>query len=503
MIKKTPIFITMLLIGLICGIFIATKLDFSPESDAEITGRDTATVIPGSAPKAADENVFIKVAESVGPCVVSISTEHITKIGPRRFVSPFREGPFGGDDFFDRFFKDFFGDLPEREFKQRGLGSGIIIDKRGYVLTNEHVVGEADKITITLSDGREFKGQIKGKDPRSDLAIVKIDANNIPAAKLGDSANVKIGQWAIAIGNPFGFMVRSPQPTVTVGVISATGRVIRGAIARDRDYSNLIQTDAAINPGNSGGPLVNIKGEVIGINVAIFSTTGGYQGVGFAIPINTAKYIMTQLIEGKEVLYGWLGINIQEIDQELADYFGLPDTKGVLVAKVLPESPAEKGGLKEGDIIKSFAGKKTDSLTDLMTTVAHAKIGKKVKIKIIRDKKEQAVVVAVGKRPGDVEQLKEAAIAKETWRGLEVASITTSLAQKYGLTQREGVVVVDVKLGSSADAAGIRPGDVIDRINNKPVKNMQGYKEVTKKITKDALIRTQRGYTVIKSPLND
>lgn len=500
MIKKTPFFISMLLIGLIAGILIAIRLDFLPEGNTEqkvIIEAEQESVTIGNLPaKASDENVFIKVAESAGPSVVSISTERIERIGPRRFISP-----FGEDDFFDRFFKDFFGEIPEREFKRRGLGSGIIIDKRGYILTNEHVVGDADKITITLSDGREFKGEIKGKDARSDIAVVKIDTNNIPAAKLGDSDTVKIGQWAIAIGNPFGFMVHSPQPTVTIGVISATGRSIRGVLARGRDYSNLIQTDAAINPGNSGGPLVNIKGEVIGINVAIFSTTGGYQGVGFAIPINKAKYIIEQLIEGKEVLYGWLGVNIQEIDQELANYFGLSDTKGVLIANVFPDSPAEKGGLKEGDIVRSFDGKEIRNLSDLMSTVARTKIGRKIKIKIIRDKKELFVKVAVGKRPEDIEKLKEAAIKKEAWRGLEVAPVTPSLAQKYRLRRQEGVVVVGVKFGSPAGAAGLSPGDIIDRINNAPIKDIEDYIEVTKRITKDALVRTQRGYAIIKSPV--
>lgn len=496
MVKKTPVFITILLIGLVCGILIATKLDFTPQGNAE---QQKAIEVrkPAGPP---DENVFVKVAELVGPSVVSISTEQIHKIPARRFVSPFRESPFGEEDFFDRFFKDFFGEIPEREFKQRGLGSGIIIDKRGYILTNEHVVGEADKITITLPDGREFKGKVKGKDIRSDIAVVKIDAKNILVAKLGDSDTVKIGQWAIAIGNPFGFMVRSPQPTVTVGVISATGRSIGGRLARDRDYSSLIQTDAAINPGNSGGPLVNIKGEVIGINVAIFSTTGGYQGVGFAIPINTAKYIIEQLIEGKEVLYGWLGVNVQEIDQQLADYFDLPDRKGVLVAKVLPGSPAEKGGLKEGDIIKTFDGKEVTSLTDLITRVGHTKVGEKVKVKIIRDKKEKILEIKIGKRPEGAEELVKPAAIEKAWRGIEVAPITPETVRKYRLTQREGVVVINIKPGSPADEAWIRPGDVIDGINNLPVKDIKDYKEITKKITADALIRTQRGYTVVKPP---
>lgn len=490
MFKKMPFFVTVLLIGLIAGILIATKLDLSPESNAQ---QSTVPKLSAGGSDAINENVFVKVSEAVGPSVVSISTERIRKVGMRRFRTPFEN-----DDVFDRFFRDFFGGMPEREYLQKGLGSGIIIDQRGYILTNEHVVGDADKITITLPDGREFEGEIKGKDVRSDLAIVKIDAKNIPVAILGDSDTVRIGQWAIAIGNPFGFMVHSPEPTITVGVVSAKGRSIRGAIARGRDYSNLIQTDAAINPGNSGGPLVNINGEIIGINVAIFSTTGGYQGVGFAIPINIAKYVIGQLIEGKEVLYGWLGVNIQEIDQELADYFGLPDTKGVLVANALAGSPAEKGGLKEGDVIRTYDGKQIKNLSDLVTNVGHTKIGKKVKMDILRDKRHQTLTITIGKRPEDIEKEEKVTSGKKPWRGLEVASITQALKEQYRLTKDEGVVVVKVVLGSSAGHAGLKSGDIIDRINNVRIKNMEDYEKVTSRIGQDALVRTQRGYAVIK-----
>lgn len=495
--KRRVIFASALTIGLVVGLFIATKFSLSPSTNAEEKAKEEAVSEKnediGGSPLLLVEEAFMKVAEEVGPVVVSISTERMQKV-----QMGFPGSHFGRDEFFDRFFSDFFKGMPEREFKQRGLGSGVIIDKEGYVLTNEHVVGSADKITVTLPDGREFKGALKGKDVRSDLAIIKIDAEDLPAARLGDSDKVKIGQWSIAIGNPFGYAVHSPKPTLTVGVISALERSLPAVQGRERDYSGLIQTDAAINPGNSGGPLVNIKGEVMGINVAIFSTSGGYQGVGFAIPINTAKEIMDVLIAGKKVLYGWLGVSIQDIDQKLADYFGLPDKKGVLVAKVLPDSPAEKDGLKDGDIIKRFNGKDVVNLKSLLKQVARVKVGSKASIEVIRDKKPVTVQVEIGERPSSIEEESAKLPSEETWRGLGVSGITQELAQKYNIRQARGVVVIGVEPDSPADEAGIIVGDVIDAINNRPIRNINDYNIMTSAIKGKALVRTARGFTVVK-----
>lgn len=494
--KRRAIFVSALILGLVIGIFVTVKFNLSPLINAEekAAGRPASgqgeTVAAGS--HLLDESAFMKVADEIGPAVVSISTERTERIRSR-----FYESPFGRDDFFDQFFRDFFREQPEREFKQRGLGSGFIIDKEGYVLTNEHIVGNAEKITVTLPDGREFKGTLRGKDSRSDLAIIKIDAKNLPVVKMGDSNDVKIGQWAIAIGNPFGFVVHSPKPTVTVGIISALNRSLPRVMGRDRDYTRLIQTDAAINPGNSGGPLVNIRGEVIGINVAIFTTSGGYQGVGFAIPINTAKEIVDVLIAGKKVLYGWLGVSVQDLDQKLADYFGLPDNKGVLVVKVLPNSPAEKGGVKEGDIIRRFNGKDVINLSSFLRIVSRARVGSEVKIDIIRDKKPVAVKVKIGKRPSAIEEFAKVP-SEETWRGLEVGDITPGVARRYNIGQDAGVVVIKVEPDSPADEAGIIAGDVIDRINNVAIKNSTDYNRVTSAIKSNALVRTRRGYTIIK-----
>ncbi|MCM8780754.1 MAG: Do family serine endopeptidase [Candidatus Omnitrophica bacterium] len=446
-----------------------------------------------SAEPSSIEEAVVRVANTTGKAVVSISTEHTTKVRGRRFYFDY---PFGEDDFFRKFFEDFFGELPEREYKQIGLGSGVIIDPEGYILTNEHVVAEADKITVTLPDGREFRGELKGKDARSDLAIIKINARNLPVASLGDSDNLKIGQWVVAIGNPFGFALQNPEPTVTVGVISALHRSLGRSLSRQRDYNDLIQTDAAINPGNSGGPLVNLKGEVVGINVAIFSTSGGYQGIGFAIPINSAKRIISRLIEGKKILYGWLGVTVQDLSEDLAGHFGLSDRNGALIAKVMEDSPAQKAGIKEGDIIRKFDNQDINNVRELLNIVGRTEVGRKVKVIVIRDKKEVLLEVEVGQRPQDVEK-----IVSETsirWRGLEVGPLDSEAAKRYRLEEKRGVVVIDVEPDSSADEAGIIPGDVISEINRRPVNSLSDYQKITQDLKGNALVRTSRGYFLIK-----
>lgn len=454
------------------------------------------------------EDAVINVANTAGKAVVSISTEQLAKIGgsQRRYYrySPFRGGeemPFGNDELFRRFFDDFFGDLPEREFRQTALGSGVIIDDDGYILTNEHVVDNADKITVTLSDGREFKAQVKGKDPRSDLAVIKIEApKNLPVANLGDSNSLKIGQWVVAIGNPFGFAMQNPEPTVTAGVISALHRSLGRALSRDKDFNDLIQTDAAINPGNSGGPLVNLKGEIVGINVAIFSTTGGYQGVGFAIPSNTAKRIISRLIEGKKISYGWLGVTVQDLTEDLAKYFGLSDKSGVLVAKVLKNSPAEKSGMKESDIIKQFDATAISNVKELLSNVGKVEVGKKIKVAIIRNKKEIFLNVVIGERPQDVEKTEEETGGSEadSWRGIKVGGPEGDSNRRLRSEEKEGMVVVSVEPNSPADCAGIISGDVIVEINRQLIKNYSDYSRITRQARGNVLIRTARGYFLVK-----
>ncbi|MCM8800077.1 MAG: Do family serine endopeptidase, partial [Candidatus Omnitrophica bacterium] len=400
------------------------------------------------------------------------------------------------DDFFRRFFDEFFGELPPRHYKQVALGSGVIINSEGYILTNEHVISGADKITVTLPDGREFKAEIKGKDVRSDLAVIKINATDLPIAPLGNSDELKIGQWVVAIGNPFGFALQTSEPTVTVGVISALHRSLGRTLQRDRDYNDLIQTDAAINPGNSGGPLVNIKGEVIGINVAIFSTTGGYQGIGFAIPINTAKRILKRLIEGKKILYGWLGVSVQNLDEKMVKYFGLREKKGALVAEVLKDSPAQKAGIKEGDVIVRFNNQEIKNIRELINLVSNTEVGKKVKIGIVRDRKEITLEVEIGQRPDNLEEVTEK--GREIWRGMEVKEITPEIARELNLEEKSGVVVIDVESNSPADIAGITRGDVILEIEKQPIRNLSDYKRVTQALKGTVAVRTKRGYFIIE-----
>jgi serine protease Do len=472
--------IGILLLGLVAGIVISIRVDVD-----EPAGADERQVT-----RAAElEEAFIAVVRSVGPAVVSISTEQTEII---RYRSPFR------DEFFDQFFREFF-DIPgggTRKYKHYGLGSGVIIDDEGYILTNHHVVEEVDRMTVTLSDGRKFPAEVRGVDPRSDLAVIKIKADGLTAAELGDSDEISVGQWAIALGNPFGFATgHSPEPSVSVGVVSALHRSL-GVSTEVRDYSDLIQTDAAINPGNSGGPLVDIGGRIIGINVAIYTRSGGYQGVSFAIPVNTARAIIGRLIEGKKVLYGWLGVKIQDLDAELAPEFGLPDAGGAVVIDVLPDSPAEKAGLKKGDVIRRFDGKEIKNITELLKAVSRIEVGKKVKAGIIRSKKKMNVEVEIGERPSEIEEFTE--IAAGTWRGLEVREITPEAAREYGLDRRTGVVISGVEPGSPADSVGLQAGMVIDEINQKAIRNTGDYQQITAEIEGNALVRTDRGYFVVK-----
>lgn len=486
---RIRIWIVALVAGAVGGFILAARLNLLPTTKAEYEDQKPAVINEQKL-----ENNFIKVAREVGPAVVSISAEHTEKIGGSRRYFRF----FGNEEmepFFDDFFKDFFGDFPEREYKQRGLGSGFIIDEEGYILTNQHVVGDAEKITVTLPDGRRFDAELKGSDVRSDLAVIKIEARDLPVVKLGNSDEIEIGQWAIAVGNPFGFVVGSAEPTITAGIISALNRSLPQSSQR-RNYTDLIQTDAAINPGNSGGPLVNIKGEVIGINVAIFTTTGGNVGIGFAIPVNTANNVLTRLIAGKKILYGWLGISIQDLDEELSEYFGISDQRGALVAKVLKESPAEKAGFKEGDVIRKFAGKPIKDVRELLREVGKAAVGEMAPVEVIREKKTLTLKVEVGERPDDLEKLAQA--SEKAWRGMEVSEITADIAKRYGIAEQEAVVVIHVEPNSSASDAGLTAGDVIIAINNRRVRNMQDYESLTKAIKGNVLIRTERGFAVLK-----
>ncbi len=441
-----------------------------------------------------------KVAETVGAAVVSIKTERTEhyRASPSFYGDPF------SDELFKGFFEDFFGSPPEYEYKSSGLGSGVIVDTNGYILTNEHVVRGADKLTVILPDGRSFSGQLKGTDTQSDLAVVKIDAPNLPAAKLGNSDQLKIGRWVVAIGNPFGHILADSQPTVTSGVISALHRALPQTARRDSDYSDLIQTDAAINPGNSGGPLVNLAGEVIGINVAIFSTSGGSQGIGFAIPVNYAKSIVDHLIHGKPIEHGWIGVSIQDLDYRLSQYFHLSNQEGVLIVKVLEGAPAKKAGLQEGDIILSINGDKIHNSAHLIKYLRGLPIGQKVSVEILRDKKRTTIAVVIGKRPGlevgyaESQPQKPLVIKREEkWRGINVGSITDEMVARLRITNKEGVIITNIEKNSPAYDAGLVKGDIITSINNKTINNLEDFYQIIQTAKGECLIITPRGYFII------
>lgn len=434
---------------------------------------------------------FSEIANAVSPVVVNISTTKIV----RRDSSPFFDDPFF--NFFDSFHD--FG-FPKK-WKEQSLGSGVIVSSDGYIITNNHVIEQAEEIKVTLYDKTSFKGKIVGADPKTDVALIKISATDLPAAVWADSDKLQVGEFVLAIGNPFGL-----SHTVTMGIVSAVGRVSVGIT----DYEDFIQTDAAINPGNSGGPLVNIKGEIIGINTAIFSKSGGYQGIGFAVPSNLVRSVMDQLIKYGKVTRGWLGVSIQRLTPELAQKFNLKDLRGALVGDVVKGSPAEKAGLLRGDIILEFNGRRVSDADSLRNIVAQSKAGTEVKIKILRQGKEHDLTATIAEFPKEtgeeMAELPKEDRQQEALAGLEVIELTRDIAQQLGLSRAEkGVVVVKVESGSPAEEAGIKRGDVIQEIDNKKIANLNEFNKAAADIKSgDAVLLFinrggQRFYTVIRS----
>jgi serine protease Do len=436
---------------------------------------------------------FSVLVEKLSPAVVNISTTQTVKEGgpqvfrfPRR---PFERRPFPQDPF-EEFFKRFFGDIPEREFKRQSLGSGFIISADGYIVTNNHVIENASQIKVVLSTGEEHDATIVGRDPKTDVALIKIEGkSNLPVVPLGHSDSLKIGDWVIAIGNPFGL-----THTVTVGIVSAKGRVIGAG-----PYDDFIQTDASINPGNSGGPLFNTYGEVVGINTAIIATG---QGIGFAIPINMAKELLPQLRETGKVTRGWLGVQIQRITPELAKSFGLESERGALVADVIEGTPAAKIGIERGDIIIEFDNKPIKEMGDLPRIVANTPVGKKVPIKVLRKGKEMTLQATISEMKE--EMVASARESVEESLGLSTQELTPDIARSLGLSDPKGVVITQVEPGSPAEEANLRQGDVIVEINQTPLKDMDDYKQVLDKVTKGEtmLLLVRRGnntfYTALK-----
>jgi serine protease Do len=437
---------------------------------------------------------FAKVAELVKPAVVSISTVRIEQV-------PEMPQFFFGDPL-EQFFDQFFG--PEgnpyqrrrstprqfRKFKMEGVGSGVLMDPEGLVLTNEHVVRDADEIKVVLyekeNEKKEYRGRVIGKDARTDLAVVRIKAGHrLPFAALGDSDKIKVGDWAIAIGSPFGL-----AQTVTVGVISAE----RQSLAiENKEYRNLIQTDAAINRGNSGGPLLNIRGEVVGINTAIYAPTGVFAGVGFAVPINQAKAIIEQLVQKGRVVRGWLGVELaREITPAMVKAFGLPDDKGALVNNVLKDSPAEKAGLKRGDIVRSYDRRPVESSDKLQSLVAQAPPKKKVALEVFRAKKKVELDLVIGERPESADKggtettpptRKEGKSLLKDWLGAHVVNLTPELAESFRQPpDAEGVIVTDIDSGTRAEEMGLAPGDVIRAVNQEATPDIDAFSKAVGKV---------------------
>ncbi len=408
-------------------------------------------------------HAFALVAKKAEPAVVFVEVEKtVIRQGPAEFPFPFANPfDFFGPDFFQRFFQDRF----PHKFKQMGAGSGFIVSKDGYILTNNHVVAHADKIIVKLADGREFKAKVIGTDPASDVAVIKINAHNLPTLPLGDSDKIQVGEWVMAIGNPFGL-----TQTVTVGVISAKGRSGVGIT----DYEDFIQTDAAINPGNSGGPLVNMRGEAIGMNTAIFTRSGGYMGIGFAIPINMVKVVMKQLITKGKVVRGWLGVVIQDLNEDLAKSFGLQRPEGALITEVAEHSPAAKAGLRRGDIILAYNGKPVKNVAELRTLVAMTQPGTEVTITIWRDGHKQDLKVRIGTQPQNFFALgSQNEILNRL--GLTIEPLTPQIADRLGYGLNDGVVITGVAPNSPAAMVGLKPGMLIEEVNRHRIHNMREF----------------------------
>ncbi len=399
---------------------------------------------------------FSDLADKVSPAVVHIKVEKIVKNrGPA--MGPFGPGPFG--DFFGRRFEQRQPDL-----RRPGQGSGFIIDQSGYIVTNNHVVDGAERIMVTLKDETQYPAEVVGLDPVTDIAVVKINPKkSLPTVRLGSSENLRVGEWVAAIGSPFGL-----EYTVTAGIVSAKGRVIGSG-----PYDDFIQTDASINPGNSGGPLINMKGEVIGINTMIIAAG---QGIGFAIPVDQAKGIIAQLKTDGKVTRGWLGVTIQDLKEDLAEYYGVADKSGVLVADVVPGDPADKAGIKPKDIITAVNGQRISSSRELTNLAAKLGVGDTADVTVLRDGKQKVLKVKIGKRPLTVASARpEQRHQKKGEFGFEVTELTPEIARRYNIEENSGVIVVNVTPNSKADAAGIQKGDLIIEINRASVETMADF----------------------------
>jgi serine protease Do len=478
LVRKTfGIMVGMAVLG---TVFFVGSQSFVPFPATGSTASTTTVAAPAGTLPA---NGFTEVAKAVTPAVVNITTVIGDKISGRS----------GQNDLRDRM-EEFFGGPngplgpkfrgpqgpqgePPRGFHGGGQGSGVIVSPDGYVLTNNHVIDSAREVTVTLPDKREFPGKIVGTDPKTDLAVVKIDAKNLPTIPWGDASKLQVGEYVLAVGNPFGL-----NSTVTLGIVSALGRGRMGIT----QYEDFIQTDAAINPGNSGGALVNTRGELVGINTAVFSQSGGYQGVGFAVPTSMGQPIYESLLTHGKVVRGYLGIGIQDLNQDLAKSFGVPNGKGALVSDVKEDSPADHAGLQQGDVITSYQAAPVEDAVALQRLVTKTTVGAKVPMKVLRDGHEKEITVTIGEQPGDPKIAKADGEVKEyAFAGVAVQDLDRDTAKELGIKGKaQGVVVTSVEPDSAADKAGLVPGDVIREINRQPVKSAKEFEKVSSAVKK-------------------
>ncbi len=447
------ILVSTLVAGAIIGIALTLSTNWESSSPAEHT--DAPQFLPVTMPEGATMALpdFATLAERISPSVVYIST---VSDESRRGMSR-----RGGSDPFEHFFQ---------RPPSRGLGSGFVLDEDGYIITNHHVVEDATKVVVRFNDEAEYEAEVVGTDAKTDIAVIKIDgAEGLVPVALGDSDQLRVGEWVLAIGNPFGL-----EYTVTAGIVSAKGRHINRP-GRNA-YDDFIQTDAAINPGNSGGPLVNMSGQVVGINSAIFSRSGGNIGIGFAIPINMARQFVPQLKEHGHVTRGWLGVLIQPVDTDIAESLELPEAAGALVAKVFPDSPADEGEVKVGDVIIEFDGRPVKKSLDLPSMVAETEVSKSVEVVVLRDGERKSLTIEIGKLEADAA---EARPVRAKALGLSVQDITEEVARELELgPDPQGVVVTAVANGSPAERAAIRPGDVIEQIGREPVSSSKEFRRL-------------------------
>ena len=470
--KKFSVSILFLILGVILEVTVSPSLHWTLSARAASYSEKSSSLLsPGNLQS---DQTFVEISKADTPAVVNISTTRLVKneTGPN---------PFFEDPFFRRFFGEEFGRQFQqpKSHKEQSLGSGVIVESDGVIITNAHVVTNGEDIKVLLSDKREFKGKVIGTDPKTDLAVIKIPANNLPTIPWGDSSKMQVGEYVLAIGNSFGL-----NQTVTMGIISALGRANVGV----SEYEDFIQTDAAINPGNSGGALVNVKGELIGINTAIFSRSGGYMGIGFAIPSNMAKPVLESIKKEGRVVRGWLGVGAQEMTPDLAKQFGVKEKTGALISEVTEKSPAEKGGIKIGDVIVQYQGKPVDNPFHLRNTVAETPAGTRVKMIVIRDKKEVPIEVTIEEQPetsGIIEQEEGKRKENKILSGMDVTDLTREIASQLGIPFREGhVIVTNVEPGSPADDAGVQQEDILLEINRIKIKNTTDYDRIMGEIKK-------------------